>query len=59
MIGENIKEMILKTSNECLPLLKVKIDEFFNAIVKIGVDPSPLKSLIEKYMVGVDRLDTT
>ena len=29
--------MILKTSNECLPLLKVKIDEFFNAIVKIGV----------------------
>ena len=34
-----------------------KIDEFFNAITKIGVDPSPLKSHIEKYMERVDHLD--
>lgn len=57
MIGESIKEMVLKTSNECLPLLKGKFDELLNAIVKIGVDPSPLKSQIEKYMVGVDHLE--
>ena len=40
MIGKIIKEMILKTFNGCLPLLKEKIDEIFNAIVKIEVDPS-------------------
>ena len=57
MIGEDIKEMIIKTSNECLPLLREKIDELFNAIVKNGVDPLPLKSQIEKYMVSVDYLD--
>ena len=34
-----------------------KIDEFFNAITKIGVDPSTLKSQIEKYMESVDHLD--
>ena len=34
-----------------------KLDEFFNAIVKTGVDPSPLKSQFEKYMVSVDHLD--
>ena len=34
-----------------------KIDEFFNAITKIGVDPSTLKSQIEKYMENVDHLD--
>ena len=39
MIGEDIKEMIIKTSNECLPLLRGKIDEFFNAIAKNGVNP--------------------
>ena len=44
MIGEDIKVMIIKTSNECLPLLRGKIDEFFNAIANTGVDPSPLKS---------------
>ena len=49
--------MIIKTSNECLPLLREKIDELFNAIVKNGVDPLPLKSQIEKYMVSVDYLD--
>ena len=48
MIRECIKKMILKTSSECLLLLKGKIDEFFNVIMKIGVDPSPLKSQIEK-----------
>ena len=48
MIGEDIKDMIIKTSNECLPLLRGKIDEFFNAIANTGVDPSPLKSQIEK-----------
>ena len=57
MIGEGIKEMIIKTSNECLPLLRGKIDELFNAITKIRVDPSPLKSQIEKYMERVDHLD--
>ena len=57
MIGESIKEMIIKTSNECLPLLRGKIDELFNAITKIGVNPSPLKSQIEKYMESVDHLD--
>ena len=57
MIGEDIKEMIIKTSNECLPLLREKIDELFNAIVKNGVDPLPLKSQIEKYMASVDHLD--
>ena len=49
--------MIIKTSNECLPLLRGKIDELFNAIMKIGVDPSPLKSQIEKYMESIDYLD--
>ena len=49
--------MIIKISNECLPLLRGKIDELFNAIMKIGVDPSPLKSQIEKYMKSVDHLN--
>ena len=57
MIGKDIKEMIIKTSNECLPLLRGKIDELLDAITKIGVDPSPLKSQIENYMESVDRLD--
>ena len=57
MIEEDIKEMIIKTSNECLPLLRGKIDELFNAITKIGVDHSPLKSQIEKYMENVYHLD--
>ena len=57
MIGEGIKEMIIKTSNECLPLLGGKLDEFFNTITKIGVDLSLLKSQIEKYMESVDHLD--
>ena len=57
MIGEDIKEMIIKTSNECLPLLRGKIDELFNAIMKTRVDPSPLKSHIEKYMESVYYLD--
>ena len=57
MIGEGIKEMIIKTSNECLPLLRGKIDELFNAITKIRVDHSPLKSQIEKHMESVDHLD--
>ena len=50
--------MTIKTSNECLPLLREKIDELFNAIMKIGVDFSPLKSQIEKYMESVNHLDT-
>ena len=54
MIGEDIKKMIIKTSNECLSLLRGKIDELFNAIIKIGVDPPPLKFQIEKYMENVD-----
>ena len=58
IIGECIKEIIIKTSNECLPLLRGKIDELFNAIVNTRVDPSLLKSQIEKYMVSVDCLDT-
>ena len=37
MIGEDIKEMIIKTSNECLPLLRGKLDKLFNVITKIGV----------------------
>ena len=57
MIGECIKEMIIKTSNECLPLLREKLDELFNAITKIGVNFSPLKSQIEKYMESVNHLD--
>ena len=57
MIGKNIKEMIIKTSNNCLILLRRKIDELFNAIMKTRVDPSSLKSQIEKYMVSVDHLD--
>ena len=57
MIGEDIKEMTIKTSNKCLPLLRRKLDELFNAIMKIGVDFSPLKSQIEKYMESVDHLD--
>ena len=57
MIGEGIKEMIIKTSNECLPLLRGKIDELFNAITKIGVNFSPLKSQIEKYMENVNHLN--
>ena len=57
MIGEGIKEMIIKTSNECLSLLTGKIDELFNAITDIGVNPSSLKSQIEKDMESVDHLD--
>ena len=57
MRGEGIKVMIIKISNECLPLLRGKIDELFNAITKIGVNPSPLKSQIEKYMESVNHLD--
>ena len=57
MIGEGIKEVIIKTSNKCLLLLRWKIDELFNAITKIGVDPSPLKSQIEKYMESTDHPD--
>ena len=57
MIEEGIKKMIIKTSNECLPLLRGKLDELFNDIMDIGVDPSPLKSQIEKYMESVDHLD--
>ena len=57
MIREGIKEMIIKTSIECLPLLRGKLDELFNDIMDIGVDPSPLKSQIEKYMESVDHLD--
>ena len=57
MIGEDIKDMIIKTSNECLPLLREKIDEFFNVIANTRVDPSPLKSQIEKYMESVNHLD--
>ena len=57
MIEEDIKVMIIKTCNECLPLLRGKIDDLVNAIMKIGVDPSPLKSQIEKYMESVDHLD--
>ena len=57
MIGEGIKEMIIKTSNGCLPLLRGKIDELFNVITKIGVDPSPLKSQIEKYIESVYHLN--
>ena len=57
MIGKNIKEMIIKTSNDCLLLLRRKIDELFNAIMKIRVDPLALKYRIEKYMVSVDHLD--
>ena len=56
MIGECIKEMIIKSSNESL-IIDIKIDEFFNAIMKTRVDPSPLKSQIEKYMESVDHLD--
>ena len=50
--------MILKAFNECLPLLKGKIDVLFNAIVNTEVDPSSLKYQIEKYMIHVDHLDT-
>ena len=57
MIGECIKEMIIKSSNESL-IIDIKIDEYFNAIMKTRVDPSPLKSQIEKYMVSVGHLDT-
>ena len=57
MIREGIKEMIIKTSIECLPLLRGKLDELFNAIVKTRVNPSPLKSQIEKYMESVDHFD--
>ena len=57
MIGEGIKEMIIKTSNECLPLLREKLDELFNAITKIEVDLSPLKYQIKKYMESADHLD--
>ena len=57
MIGKNIKEMIIKTSNNCLLLLRRKIDELFNAIMKTRVDPSSLKSQIEKYMESVNHLD--
>ena len=37
MIEESIKEMIIKTSNKCFPLLRRKIVELFNAIMKTGV----------------------
>uniref|UniRef100_F6I3E5 Uncharacterized protein n=1 Tax=Vitis vinifera TaxID=29760 RepID=F6I3E5_VITVI len=57
MIGESFKEMIMKTSNECLSLLRGETDELFNAIAKTRVNPSPLKSQIEKYMESVDHLD--
>ena len=36
------------------PIIERKIVELFNAITKIGVDPSPLKSRVEKYMESVD-----
>ena len=49
--------MIIKTSNECFPLLRGKINELFYAITKTGVDPSPLKSQIEQYMERLDHLD--
>ena len=39
------------------PIIERKIVELFNAITKIGVDPSPLKSRVEKYMESVDHLD--
>ena len=39
------------------PIIERKIVEIFNAIMKIGVDPSPLKSQIEKYMESIDYLD--
>ena len=55
MIGKGIKEKIIKTSNECLS--REKIDEIFNVITKIRVNPSPLKSQIEKYMESVDHFD--
>ena len=57
MIGERIKEMIIKSSNECLSLLTGKIDELFHAIMKIEVDLSPLKYQIKKYMESADHLD--
>ena len=57
MIEEGIKKMIIKTSNECLPLLRGKLDELFNTITKIGMNPSSLKSQIEKDMESVDHLD--
>ena len=57
MIRKGIKEIIIKTSNVCLLLLRGKIYELFNAIVKTGMDPSWLKSWIEKYMASVDHLD--
>ena len=40
MIRKGIKEIIIKTSNVCLLLLRGKIYELFNAIVKTGMDPS-------------------
>ena len=46
MIGESIKEMILKTSIDHLSLLKGKINDLFRAIMKTDIDPSPLKSLL-------------
>ena len=46
MIGERIKEMILKASIDHLSLLKGKINELFRAIMKTDVDPSSLKSQI-------------
>ena len=58
MIGKNIKEMIIKTSNDCLLLLRRKIDDLSDVITKIGVDLSPLKSQIEKYMESVGHFDT-
>ena len=39
------------------PIIERKIDKFFNAITKIRVNPSPLKSQIEKYMESVDHFD--
>ena len=56
MIGERIKEMILKASIDHLSLLKGKINELFRAIMKTDVDPSSLKSHIQKYMASIDHL---
>ena len=56
MIGESIKEMILKTSIAHLSLLRGKIDELFSAIMKTDINHSPLKSQIQNYMASIDHL---
>ena len=48
--------MIFKTSIDHLSLLRGKIDELFNAIMKTDIDPSPLKSQIKKYMASINHL---